>query len=56
MVAAEPEPRRTRYDAAGAGARILAGGWPDAESIGASLIEPLDPETITRMFEEIASR
>jgi predicted phosphodiesterase len=52
----EPEPRRTPYDAAGAGARILAGGWPDTPSITASLIEPLDPETITRMFEEIAER
>jgi hypothetical protein len=52
----EPELRRTAYDAAGAGARILAGGWPDAPSITASLIEPLDPGTITQMFEEIALR
>ena len=52
----EPELRRTRYDAAAAGERILAGGWPDARSITASLIEPLDPATITRMFEELAER
>jgi predicted phosphodiesterase len=52
----EPELRRTAYDAAGAGTRILDGGWPDTRSITASLIDPVDPDTVTRMFEEIAAR
>ncbi|HEX4692149.1 MAG TPA: metallophosphoesterase family protein [Solirubrobacteraceae bacterium] len=52
----EPELRRTRYDAVGVGTRILAGGWPDTRSITASLIDPVDPDTITRLFEEISLR
>jgi predicted phosphodiesterase len=48
-----PELRRTGYDAAGAGARMLAAGWPDERSIGASLIEPVDPIVVTRIFEAI---
>ena len=35
----------------GAGARILAAGWPDERSFGAALIEPLEPIVITRIFE-----
>jgi putative phosphoesterase len=46
-----PELRRTAYDSAGAGARILAAGWPDEQSFGAALIEPLEPIVITRLFE-----
>jgi putative phosphoesterase len=46
-----PELRRTAYDSAGAGARILAAGWPDERSFGAALIEPLEPIIITRLFE-----
>ena len=49
-----PAARRTPYDAAGAGARMLAAGWPDERSIGASLIDPVDPIEVTRIFEEIA--
>jgi predicted phosphodiesterase len=51
-----PELRRTEYDAARAGARILAAGWPDEESVGASLVEPLEPVIITRLFEDAAIR
>ena len=49
-----PAARRTPYDAAGAGARMLAAGWPDERSIGASLIDPVEPIEVTRIFEEIA--
>jgi predicted phosphodiesterase len=52
----EPELRRTRYDAPEVGRRILAGGWPDSDSITASLIDPIDPETVTQMFEELSER
>jgi predicted phosphodiesterase len=51
----EPELRKTEYDAAAAGRRMLGeGGWADARSIEAALIEPLDPLEITRFFEERA--
>jgi predicted phosphodiesterase len=46
-----PALRRTPYDAAVAGARILAAGWPDQESINASLIDPVDPLVVTNLFE-----
>jgi len=49
-----PELRRTAYDAAGAGARMLAAGWPDERSIGAALVEPVEPIVVTRIFEELA--
>lgn len=48
----EPELRRTEYDAAGAGTRMLEAGWPDELSVRAALIEPLEPMTVTRMFED----
>jgi predicted phosphodiesterase len=47
----EPELRHTAYDAAGAGARILASGWPDERSFRAALIDPIAPITLTRIFE-----
>jgi predicted phosphodiesterase len=50
----EPELRRTPYDAAAAGARMLASGWPDRDSIAAALIEPVKPSVVTRFFEERA--
>ena len=40
----EPELRRTAYDAAAAGRRMLEAGWPDERSIGAALIEPVDAD------------
>ncbi|HWI74554.1 MAG TPA: metallophosphoesterase family protein [Baekduia sp.] len=46
-----PSLRRTEYDAAGAGRRILASGWPDEESTAAALIDPMAPEAITELFE-----
>jgi predicted phosphodiesterase len=50
-----PELRQTAYDAASAGARILAAGWPDERSIGAALIDPVEPIVVTRIFEDIAT-
>jgi predicted phosphodiesterase len=47
-----PELRATEYDAAAAGRAMLAAGWPDEQSIGAALIDPIDPMTITKLFEE----
>ena len=47
-----PELRHAEYDAAGAGARFLAGGWPDKESIRAALVEPVEPIVVTRIFED----
>jgi predicted phosphodiesterase len=50
----EPELRRTAYDAAAAGARMLAAGWPDARSVGGALTDPVDPTVVTRIFEDLA--
>jgi len=52
----EPELRRTPYDAAAAGARMLSAGWPDTESIEAALVAPVAPGVVTRIFEEAARR
>jgi predicted phosphodiesterase len=49
-----PDLRITPYDAAGAGARILAAGWPDERSVGAALVEPVEPIVVTRIFEDLA--
>jgi predicted phosphodiesterase len=46
-----PELRSTAYDAAAAGERMLAAGWPDEQSIGAALIDPVEPIVVTRIFE-----
>jgi predicted phosphodiesterase len=47
-----PEARQTTYDAAAAGKRMLeVAGWPDERSVGAALIEPVDPLVVTRIFE-----
>jgi hypothetical protein len=50
-----PELRHTPYDAAHAGRRILAAGWPDEDSVAASLVEPVDAMVVTRLFEQQAS-
>jgi predicted phosphodiesterase len=50
-----PELRHTAYDAAGAGARILAAGWPDDRSVAAALVEPVEAAVVTRIFEGIAA-
>lgn len=50
----EPVLRQTDYDAAAAGARMLAAGWPDERSVGAALVEPVDPMVVTQIFEDLA--
>ena len=50
----EPELRRTPYDAAAAGRRMLEAGWPDARSIGGALTEPVEPMVVTEIFESFA--
>jgi putative phosphoesterase len=47
----EPVLRATVYDHAGAGARILASGWPDRDSTGAAMTELVAAEVITELFE-----
>ncbi len=47
-----PDLRRTPYDAAAVGRRMRDAFAPLADSVNASLIEPVDPMVITRMFEE----
>jgi hypothetical protein len=49
-----PDLRSTAYAAAAAGERMLAAGWPDERSIGAALIDPVEPIVVTRIFEEHA--
>jgi predicted phosphodiesterase len=49
-----PELRRTAYDHLAAGTRMLDTGYPDADSIAGSLIEPVDAIVVTRFFEEQA--
>jgi putative phosphoesterase len=51
----EPELRRTEYDAARAGARMIEAGWPDERSINAALVEPIEAMVVTRIFEDAAT-
>lgn len=46
-----PDLRRTDYDGAAAGRRMLASGWPDQDSIHGGLIDPVDPMFVTKLFE-----
>jgi putative phosphoesterase len=50
----EPELRSTAYDAAAAGRRMLDAGWPDARSVRAALVDPVEPIVVTRIFEAAA--
>jgi predicted phosphodiesterase len=50
-----PELRQTGYEAAVTGARFLADGWPDEQSVNAALIEPVDSIVVTRIFEDSVS-
>jgi predicted phosphodiesterase len=50
----QPELRQTAYDAAGAGGRILAAGWPDQRSVAGALTDPVEPIVVTRIFEDLA--
>ena len=47
-----PELRRTAYDAAAAGRRMRDACAALADSVNASLIEPIEAMVVTRMFEE----
>lgn len=49
-----PRLRRTAYDAVAVGERMRADFAPLAESVHASLVEPVDPMVVTKMFEERA--
>jgi len=49
-----PALRRTAYDHLAAGKRMRATGYPDADSIEGSLIEPVEAIVVTRLFEEHA--
>ena len=49
----EPVLRHTAYDAAGAGVRMLEAGWPDEQSVGAALVDPVKAMTVTRIFEAL---
>jgi predicted phosphodiesterase len=48
------ELRRTPYDGAAAGHRMLEAGWPDERSVNAALISPVPAIEITRFFEQRA--
>ena len=48
-----PDLRRTEYDGAAAGRRMLAAGWPDQRSIDAALTRPVDPMFVTKLFEGV---
>ncbi|HEX5194783.1 MAG TPA: metallophosphoesterase family protein [Solirubrobacteraceae bacterium] len=52
----EPDFRSTAYDSTAAGNRMLATGFPGADSINASLISPVAPAEITELFESTAAR
>jgi putative phosphoesterase len=47
-----PELRRTAYDAVAVGHRMREAFPPLADSVDASLIQPVDPMVVTRMFED----
>jgi putative phosphoesterase len=49
-----PQLRLTAYDHVAAGRRMLETGYPDVESIEASLIEPAEAIVVTRLFEQQA--
>ena len=47
----EPRLMSTTYDHAAAGARILASGWPDADSTAAAMTQLVPALEITELFE-----
>lgn len=47
----EPHLMSTTYDHAAAGARILASGWPDADSTAAAMTQLVPALEITELFE-----
>jgi hypothetical protein len=44
----------TAYDAEAAGIRMLAAGWPDDRSVRGALIDPVAPNVVTELFEQLA--
>jgi predicted phosphodiesterase len=50
-----PELRQTAYNAARAGERMLAAGWPDERSVKAALVEPVEASVVTRIFEGLTA-
>jgi hypothetical protein len=34
---------------------MLAAGWPDDQSIRAALLDPVEPDVVTRLFEQRAT-
>ncbi len=51
--AGRPDLRRTAYESAAAGRRMLACGWADQRSLDGALIEPVDPMFVTKLFEGV---
>jgi diadenosine tetraphosphatase ApaH/serine/threonine PP2A family protein phosphatase len=52
-----PELRETAYDVLAAAAELRASGYVDVEDhLGASLLEPVDPDWVTAFFEHTAGR
>lgn len=49
-----PELRCTAYDAEAAGIRMLAAGWPDERSVRGALVDPVAPNVVTELFEQLA--
>lgn len=47
----EPQLMSTTYDHAAAGARILASGWPDADSTAAAMTDLVPALEVTELFE-----
>jgi hypothetical protein len=50
-----PELRQTAHNAARAGERMLAAGWPDERSVKAALVEPVEASVVTGIFEGLTA-
>jgi predicted phosphodiesterase len=48
-----PDLRRTAYEGAAAGRRMLDSGWPDQRSLDGALIAPVAPMFVTKLFEGV---
>jgi predicted phosphodiesterase len=54
VIDGSPELRSTTYDAEAAGIRMLAAGWPDERSVRGALVDPVTPNVVTELFEQLA--
>jgi diadenosine tetraphosphatase ApaH/serine/threonine PP2A family protein phosphatase len=55
LLGSDVELRRTEYDLERALEELRAGGFPDTdEMVKESLLEPIDPEEVSRFFEAMA--